>query len=155
MELTELISEEIIALGRHADGRAAVIEDLGELMTRRGYIDPAYTASVLEREKEYPTGIALANGGIAIPHASPDGNVRKNGIAVLQLERPVCFHSMENAEDTVEAQIVFMMALKDSEEHLAILQKLFGMFQSEAAMEILRKTKDKNEFKATILENLK
>lgn len=155
MDLEEFIKEELIMPEGEAESAEEAIGLLGELLIRQGYIQSAYVGSVMEREKQFPTGMALEKTGIAIPHATPNGNVLKNGVAVLRLAQLVVFHSMESPEDMVETEIIFMLALKDSNGHLAMLQKLFGMFQAETTMEILRRTKDKRKFRETFIQYLK
>lgn len=150
-----LITADLIRLAAKVKDEQAAMAVLGAILIKNGYISEGYIKDVVKREKEFPTGITLAGSGIAIPHATPAGNVRQNGIAILQLAQPIVFHSMENAEDVVSVDIVFMLALKDSDQHIAMLQKLFGLFQMDRVMRILQNTTDKEELRNTVLENLK
>lgn len=150
----EWIAEDLICLGGAAQSAAEAIALLGGLLERKGYVSAAYTKSVQEREQSFPTGLALGGFGIAIPHATPEGNVWKNGIAALRLKKPAVFRSMEDPEDEVEAELVFLLALQDSGQHLEMLQRLFGMFQTDEAMAVLRATDDAAAFRRIVSEYL-
>lgn len=153
--MEEFITADLIRLAADVKNDQEAMMVLGNILFENGYISEAYAKDVAKREADFPTGIALESGGIAIPHATPKGNVLKNGIAVLQLARPILFHSMENAEEQVSVDLVFMLALKDSDQHIAMLQKLFSMFQTDHVMRVLQNTADKEEVRYTVLANLK
>lgn len=155
MNMEQLITTDLIGIKIDAKDAKAAIEKTGEFLLEKGYIKKAYIDSVLRREEQFPTGIALVKKGIAIPHASPVDNVLKNGIAVLQLANPIVFHSMENCDEIVEINLVFMLALKDSNQHLDMLQKLFAMFQEESCIELLLNSGDKEEIRKMLVSNLK
>ena len=72
------------------------IKQTGEVLYKAGFVSEEYVESVLKRESSFPTGLQLAGLALAIPHATPEGNVAKNGIAVGRLTTPVYFQSMEN-----------------------------------------------------------
>lgn len=155
MNMEQLITTDLIGLKVVVSDAKAAIEETGEFLLEKGYIKKAYIDSVLKREENFPTGMALVKNGIAIPHASPMDNVLKNGIAVLQLANPIVFHSMENCDETVEVNLVFMLALKDSDQHLDMLQKLFAMLQEESCIELLLNSRNKEEVKNMLISNLK
>ena len=113
------------------------IKKVGGILQSAGYVNSAYIDAVIEREGNFPTGLQLLTSAIAIPHATPEGNVLKNGIAVAKLNKPVKFHSMENPDETVEAKFVFLLALKDSGQHLAILREMFTSFQNPDVIQAL------------------
>ncbi|MBU2701381.1 PTS system galactitol-specific IIA component [Sporomusaceae bacterium BoRhaA] len=154
MDIADLIKEDLICLDGQVDDDKTAIKTLGEMMVHQGYIKPAYIIAVSERENDFPTGIVLKNDGIAIPHATPADNIIKNGIAVLRLTRAVKFRSMENPDNVVSVKLIFMLALKRANQHLSILQKLFGIFQQEKLIQKLQETKNKDEFCKIMIENL-
>lgn len=154
VQAEEWIAEELICLDGAAKSAAEAIALLGGLLEKEGCVSAAYTKRVQERERDFPTGLALGSFGIAIPHATPEGDVQRNGIAALRLKTPAVFRSMEDPEKEVEAELVFLLALLDSGQHLEMLQKLFGMFQEDGAMQALRATRDAGEFKRIVAAHL-
>ena len=134
----DFFSEKIISIGMKASDSTDAIKQVGAILENAGYINSTYIEKVLEREGNFPTGLGLQDAAIAIPHATPEGNVLKNGIAVAKLEKPVKFHSMEDPSETVDADFVFMLALKDSGQHLAILREMFTSFQKPEVIQALK-----------------
>ena len=153
MEINTLVKQELISISDAEMQKENIIEYLGNILLENNYIKKEYINDVIEREKKFPTGIQLKNMGIAIPHAYPV-NVLKNGIAVLKLRDKAIFESMENSDEEVDVSMIFMLALKDSDDHIKMLQNLFIMFQQENVMEDLIKADSVDKIEAIIANNL-
>ncbi len=153
MDINDLIQDELIDTVETELDCKEVINYLGDLLLKKNYIKKEYIADVINREESFPTGLELKNMGIAIPHANPD-NVLKNGIAILKLKNSVKFSNMETEND-VYVNMAFMLALKNPNDHLKMLQSLFIMFQQEDVMEELGSLSSKEEIKSIVLNNLK
>ena len=154
MDLNSLVNDKLIFLDQEAADNLAAIDCLGKEMVNAGYIKPDYTQAVAPREAAFPTGLALQKMGVAIPHASPKGDVLKDGIAVLRLRKPIIFHSMEDADDLVTVRMVFMLALQTSDDHITMLQKLFGIFQQEELVQELLQATDAKTFQDLMVKHL-
>ncbi len=61
---------------------------------------------------------------------------------------------METGDD-VYVNMVFMLALKDPNDHLKMLQSLFLMFQKEEVMDELANVQSEKNIKIIMLRNLK
>lgn len=108
------------------------IEFAGYKLLEKDYITPEYIQACLTREKTYPTGLLMANGqGIAIPHADYT-LVKTNSISVVRCDKGVVFHQMEDANLTVECNIIFNLAFATSDQHLSVLRRLFTLFQENS-----------------------
>lgn len=153
MDINDLIQDELINIAEEDLDYKEVIKYLGKTFLDSKYIKEEYINDVLTREESFPTGLELKNIGIAIPHANPD-NVLKNGISILRLKNPVRFFNMETSED-VYVSMVFMLALKDPNDHLKMLQSLFIMFQEEDVMDELINAATIAEIKSIVTNNLK
>lgn len=136
---------DIINTSMTAQNDDDAIKKVGAILKNAGYINEKYIESVIGREKNFPTGMQLNGTDVAIPHATPEGNVLKNGIAVAKLSKPMKFHSMEDPEETVEAEFIFLIALKDSGQHLEILKKMFTSFQNAIVIKALKDSKTESE----------
>ncbi len=150
----DFIKEEIVKCPLDAESAQDAIQKLGKLLLEAGYIKAEYIEAVMEREKNFPTGIALAGAAIAIPHATPAGNVLKDGIAAARLANKVEFHSMEDPDDTVEAELVFMLSVKDPGQHLDVLNALFTTFQNEDVVDKLIKSNKAQDIYTILKDNL-
>ena len=150
----DFVNEDIIRSSLQAENAHEVIAKLGGILKEAGYVNEAYVQAVQDRELSFPTGIALAGAAIAIPHASPQGNVAKDGIAVAKLSDKVEFHSMEDPDEVVKADMAFMLAVKAPEQHLNVLNALFTAFQNEAVVNELLQAETTSEIYQIMKNNL-
>lgn len=154
MDLKSLVDDKLIFLDIDIKNNIEAIETLGQQLLENKCINMQYVKGVCNRELEFPTGVALQHMGIAIPHATPEGNVYKNSIAMLRLKHPVVFHSMEDPDELVSVAMVMLLALKDANEHIDMLQKLFAMFQQNEIMNQLLQVPTAEEFQQVMIEAL-
>lgn len=144
--MTDLITEQLIALDVEAGDKRAAIEFIadallgdGRLIDREGYI-----ADVLAREQLIETGIG---GEIAIPHAQ-SAAVRSPSVVYLRLRGAVDWG------ESGPARHVFGIAVPNSNAdgaHLAILASLARKLMDDETREILERSDSKRE----ILESLR
>ena len=73
-------------------------------------IEPVFVTALLEREKEYPTGLPTGVP-IAIPHIH-DGCLR-SFFSMAVLDTPVAFGCMGDPDETVETRLVFLFGITD------------------------------------------
>lgn len=119
---------ELVMTNLSADDSTDAIHKLSKLLTSKNYVSEDYAGKVIEREKEYPTGLQTKGPAIAIPHAFDDG-INGNHVAIGVLKNPVKFHSMEDMDAEVDVKIMFMLAIGGSHEQLEMLQFLMKVFQ--------------------------
>lgn len=150
----DFVNEDIIRSSLQAENAHEVIEKLGGILEEAGYVNKAYVQAVQDRELNFPTGIALAGAAIAIPHASPQGNVTRDGIAVAKLSDKVEFRSMEDPDEVVKADMAFMLAVKAPDQHLNVLNDLFTAFQNEKVVDELLKAETANQIYQIMHSNL-
>lgn len=144
--MSELITEQLIALDMEARDKHAAIEMIadallgdGRLVDRDGYI-----ADVVAREALIETGIG---GGIAIPHAQ-SSSVRTPGVAYVRLRTAVEWG------ESGPARHVFGIAVPDSNTdgaHLKILASLARRLLDDNTRHVLERSDSKRE----ILESLR
>ncbi|MFT8949196.1 MAG: PTS sugar transporter subunit IIA [Liquorilactobacillus hordei] len=118
--LTHLEAENNLdALGKIADN-----------LYRHHYVEKNYRQAVLEREKEYPTGLPSHWPIVAIPHADYR-LVRKTTISVATLSHSVKFHDMGDTNNTLDVDVIIMMAIGQPHGQVEMLQKIVGIIQDD------------------------
>lgn len=128
------IDEKLIQVGVEVHSCEEAIGAMGAMLVEHGYVKNSYIQALLDREKEFPTGLMAAGFGVAIPHADAS-HVHNTTTAVWVLENSIPFHVMGGEEDEVVAvSIIFMLAIANPQEHLSFLQKLLAIFQKEDVM---------------------
>ncbi|MBN1683952.1 MAG: PTS sugar transporter subunit IIA [Gammaproteobacteria bacterium] len=80
-----------------------------------GFVDTEYTDEVLSREVIHPTGLPTMPYASAVPHANPTG-VKKTGIALAILEKPVSFFAMDNPKRALDVNLIFLMAFLNGDQ---------------------------------------
>jgi len=127
------IDETLVKVKLQARNWEDVLKKMGTILLEQGYVRDTYIKGLIDREKEFPTGIATHNMGVAIPHTEAS-HVIKTTVAVAVLEKSVSFSLMGSDEGSVDVDIVFMLAVNNPDKHLLFLQKLMGILQKEEVL---------------------
>jgi galactitol PTS system EIIA component len=122
-------NEEISLFKMNFESKEEVISELVRLMEMKGLVTEEYKHSVIERENEFPTGLQTLPHGVAIPHAD-SSHVLQTQIAFASLEDPIEFKAM-GSNEPVDVKLIFLLAINNPNDHLDMLQKLIGIFQTE------------------------
>ncbi|MGY0255555.1 PTS sugar transporter subunit IIA [Limosilactobacillus fermentum] len=139
-----LFDKEVILFNQDASDNVSALTRLADSMYAKGVVTSEYRDALLKREESCPTGLMTQTIGVAIPHTDPD-KVIEPQIGFMSLKHPVTFHQMgDNAE--IQVKLIFMLALKKSDDQLSMLQKLMALFQNQEAMDALQKIEQKNDF---------
>lgn len=147
----EELNESLVTTGVKANDYADVMKSVGSMVIKEGYAKDSYIDALIEREKEYPTGLDVDGVGVAIPHTAVD-HVKKQGIAIAVLDKPVTFFQMGTDDETVEVQLIFMLAVVDANEHLDQLQTILSIIQDKTVLKKLMQTKDAKQIIEIIKE---
>lgn len=138
------ICEACIDLNVTLTNQEEVLKHLVGLLEKQNFVDSAYTGKILEREADYPTGLRFSKIAIAIPHGDP-GYVKKSAIAIGKCVNKPEFGSMEDTAQKIPVDMVVLLAVKNPESHLAILNNLMEMFTFEENCKMLLDSTSKKE----------
>lgn len=103
---------------------------LADELKKTGYVKEGYKSALLEREKEFPTGLPSSAPAVAIPHANAD-LVNKTTLAIATLKNNVEFKNMANIEESVNVKIVIMLVISEPHSQVEMLQKIVEIVQDE------------------------
>lgn len=121
------LKEEHVLIHPTVTDRTTLLELMSSKLEKTGITYPGFIKAVLAREEQFPTGLPTENVRFAIPHADAKF-VRNNALALAVLSEPIGFQRMDNPEQEIKVEVVVMMAIKDSEAQLKMLQKLIALF---------------------------
>ena len=153
MSINVVVTKELVFPQVEASTKEEVISLLANALEKQGFVKDTYKDAILTREKEYPTGLPSTSPVVAIPHA--DNNlVNTTSIAVAALKNPVKFHNMEEVDQTVDAQIVIMMAIAEPHGQIEMLQRIIGFIQNDEAKNKLVHSVDKEKILEVIQESI-
>lgn len=143
-ENTLRIDPSLVELELRAADRGEALQTLVGRLKDFGYVDGAFLEQAIQREDEYPTGLAFETIGIAIPHASP-GNVNQSACAIGRCEKPVPFKNMEEPSEEIPVELICVLALKDPNDHLALMNRLMGLFGDAEQVRAIRAATTREE----------
>ena len=130
--LTDLLSEDRIALDVPATTWEEAVLAAGGLLERAGVAGPAYTGSMIDNVEANGPYIVVAPG-FAFAHARPSPAVHRTGLSWVRLAEPVAFGHPTN--DPVD--LVVALAATDDRAHataMAELAKVVGSQDKRAAL---------------------
>lgn len=123
------------------------IRQVGKIFYDNGFVKDTYVEAVAAREKKFPTGLQLKGIAVAMPHTD-SMHVNKPGICVARLEKPVVFAHMGDPDTLVQAELLFMMAIRNPDEQIDNLKKVLKVFTDEGAALEFKNAKDDEELYA-------
>jgi PTS system galactitol-specific IIA component len=128
--------------------REELLARLARKLLEMGYVDEGYLEALLEREKEYPTGLVVGrNLNVAIPHAGVE-HVRKEALVVVKTRRKISFRKMDEPEVEVPVDAVFLLVIKEPKGYVKFLATLTELFSKEEFVNTILNgtTKDMKEY---------
>lgn len=135
-------NQKVIKLKVNAQSNTEIITVLAKMLKQKNIVKDGYLTHVLDREKNFPTGLQLEKGvGIAIPHTDSE-YVNTSQIAIATLRKPVIFKSMVNQAVDVKVSLVFMIAMSQPHEQAQLLSNLMSFCQNQQAITELLTSKD-------------
>lgn len=147
--LVKLISPQMIFTGIEAGHANEVIALLGGKLAELGLVTESYVDAVIAREAEMPTGLPLGGINVAVPHTDPEHVVTPT-VAVATLTKPVPFGNMEDPDEKLPISIVFLLALKDKDKQIEMLQAIAGLIQNGSLLEEMTAAADKEDILALL-----
>lgn len=105
----------------------AALNHIGETLLKKGVVKSSYPAALLERETQYPTGIALERHAVAIPHCEAE-HAQSPAIYLIRPDRPVVFQQADD-DGNVEAALIIALVVTEPSQQLVLLRKLFSQLQ--------------------------
>jgi len=130
--LTELLSEDCIALDVQVPTWEEAVLAAGGLLERSGVAGPAYTGSMIDNVEANGPYIVVAPG-FAFAHARPSPAMHRTGMSWVRLAEPVAFGHPTN--DPVD--LVVALAATDDRAHataMAELAKVIGSPDKRGAL---------------------
>lgn len=134
MNLMDYVDEKCTAFDQSFENWEDAVRSAGRLLEDRDYINEKYTQDMVQLVKECGAYMVVMPG-IALAHARPNGNVKKNSIAIVTIPEGVCFGHKDN--DPVKA--LFAIAAVNDEEHLGLFQAVANCLMIPQNPEIIEK----------------
>ncbi|MFP3722951.1 PTS sugar transporter subunit IIA [Niallia circulans] len=142
---TGLIREELIFTNLEAKTSQELFSFLGNKLLSLGYVQPTFTEALIDREKEYPTGLALEEFNVAIPHTDPV-YIKQPFIAVAKNKYKLPFIHMGTEDHVINIDCFFILGIIDPNGQITLLQTLMERFNTPPFVEKLKSYEGKELF---------
>lgn len=147
------IEENLILPKLKGSSKEEILAKMADNLCKHGYVKDSYKDAVIEREKNFATGLPTGSYGVAIPHTDIV-HVNQAAISFAFLEETADFVIMGDEAETVPVKLVFMLAMKEQHTQLEMLKKLMGIFQDNEALAYLASEEDKIKTKEFMINKL-
>lgn len=114
-----------------AENWEKAVETAAQPLIKNGKIKYGYVENIIKNIKELGPYIILLPG-VAMPHARPDENVIESSLSLLKINKGVSF-----SEDTEDVKLMFVLAAKDSNSHIDIIEQLTELLGDDEKIERL------------------
>jgi len=135
-----IVVEALVKLGMTETVKEDAIRKLAAGLYALDYVREGYVENVIRREETYPTGLPTSIP-VALCHTEAR-YVKQSALAVGTLVTPIAFMEMGTPERTVNAEIIFLLALNDPKQQVPWLRKMAAVFKDEATLRSIRDAKD-------------
>lgn len=121
---------EDILLNIDAESCQEVLHLVSTHLFGEGKVKQSYEEHLIDREREYPTGLALGDINVAIPHTDYQ-YANTTQLLVATLKKPVEWHNMEDSDESIPVSVVVLSVFDKPEHQLEALQKTMGVLQNQ------------------------
>ena len=149
--MSDLLDAKIALFHQHADSKEEALKLLADRFIETGVSKETFYDGLINREKEFPTGLSLNNMCVAIPHTDIE-HVNRTQIGFMSLDAPVEFIEMGTDDKVIPVTMMFMLALKEAHQQLEMLTRLMDVFQNDELMERFAQVDDYDTFYDLIKE---
>lgn len=147
------VNERLMLPQFEASNAAELLARMAARLHALGYVDEGFVNALLDRERDYPTGLATEPVPVAIPHAYP-GFVVKPAVAVAVLKQPVDFQAMGDPERTLAVRAVFLIAINEPTAQLDFLRRFALAIQNDTFLPGLLAAQNARQVRDLVMRSL-
>ncbi|WP_316430574.1 PTS galactitol transporter subunit IIA [Klebsiella oxytoca] len=129
------MSQLFVRTGIHFRSSQQALEHIGEEMLARGVVHDSYPLALLEREATFPTGIALEQHAVAIPHCEAV-HAKSPAIYLIRQDNPVPFQRADD-DGEIDVSLIIALIVENPTAQLQLLRRLFSELQNPTTLEAL------------------
>lgn len=134
MLLKQFVEEKVTCYHDHFDTWEDAVKACGQPLIDQGYIDDRYIGAIIDCVNKHGPYIVIAPK-IAIPHSTEGApGVNKTTIGFMRVKDPVHF---DPADPSKDANLFFILASVNNDEHLANLSALCELLGDDSVTEQL------------------
>jgi galactitol PTS system EIIA component len=150
--VTIIINEKIIATKILVKDSTEVIKEMGKRLLQAGLVYDNFIPAVIQREEFYPTGLPTKIP-VSLCHTDAE-YITASFLTLATLKKPIPFREMGNPESIQDVKIVFVLGVKEKNEHTAVLKKIMELIRDERLLKLIYDSKSAIEIKEILIDNI-
>ena len=135
--MDELIISEKLIFNDMSGSFSQIIRTVSKKLQNMGIVKSSYPEAVIEREKEYPTGLEGLYGNFAIPHTYSEHCIQ-SALVIIRTSRPMEFVRMDDHGQKIKCELMVLLAISRPEQQLIMLRRLMKAMQNKKVFHILK-----------------
>lgn len=136
--LKEYLCDDLVFLDKEYKNYEDLLTQVMETLVSENYVEKEFQQALLDREKEFPTGLQLDGYAVAIPHGGSQF-VKQDFVSLVTLKTPIKMNRMDDPEELLEVDVLFVIGFSKSETHLKSLKELMVLIQDPKVIDDLKK----------------
>jgi PTS system galactitol-specific IIA component len=140
----KIFKEDLVFTDMRATSAEELLTDVGKSLVQLGYVKESFIPAILEREKNYPTGLELNGFNVGIPHTDSI-HINHPFIAVVKNDKKIPVIHMATDDKEVWVNCFFVLGIKDPENQIELLQVLMDKFNDQTFIAEIKKIQDKQQ----------
>lgn len=146
MQVEELVSDADIFIDREFQDEQDYFEMVAKHLLGEGKVKTSFLENILQREKDYPTGLDTGEIKVAIPHTDYT-NANTTQLVVTTFKSPVGFHQMDDPDYVIPVNLAIMILFDNPEKQPQMLKYIMGIVQSQTNLREIVNTKNVKSMK--------
>jgi PTS system galactitol-specific IIA component len=142
--LKRLVKKDLVIIDSNAKNSTELFNTFSKIAIEKGYVNRKFLPKIIERESNFPTGLALDNYSVAIPHTDAD-TIEDEFVGVIVSKNGTKFKRMDDPGKEIDAKVEFILGLKQPHAQLEMLQYLMSLIQDEGKIQKLINSNSVNE----------
>jgi PTS system galactitol-specific IIA component len=129
------MSQLFVRTGIHFSSSQQALEHIGEEMLARGVVHDSYPTGAARTRSNFPTGIALEQHAVAIPHCEAV-HAKSPAIYLIRPDNPVPFQRADD-DGEIDVSLIIALIVENPTAQLQLLRRLFSELQNPTTLEAL------------------
>ncbi|BAK95213.1 PTS sugar transporter subunit IIA [Tetragenococcus halophilus] len=127
--MKNLFNKELVFLDIESPNANELFKIIADELQNKGFVNEKYHDGLINREKDFPTGLQLEDYSVSIPHTDPE-TVKKDFIAIVRPRSPIMFSLMEDNDKKTPVDLCFFIGLRDGKKSPLALMELISLIQN-------------------------
>lgn len=124
-----MLQPDLIGLDFQEKNQLNLFQSVGKILLEKGYVTETYLESLIERERQFPTGLQTRYLNIALPHTDPEV-INHPFIFVVRNSQQITMLQMGDNSETPCRHFLFL-GIEDPKSQVGLLAKLMDLFSKE------------------------